>query len=217
VLLGEFTNYLLNIFSICPIRSPRKLFFSIIKGKGLTPPRWAPPTHHCRPTLAAVGRAAAAPCARREVAAAAPPPSRAPPAPLPPPTSAPPSLPPPAPPPSPPIAAAALARLLGGGSRAHPALLCPCALQQRVCTLRIGPLLASDWRRSSRPFCLLIQTAATRSHAALLLIGARLCCSRVAGCGSKFELGFRKPGWRLKSRKIKSGGLPEFQVALLAL
>jgi hypothetical protein len=34
-----------------------------------------------------------------------------------------------------------------------------------------------------------------------------------AGCGS--ELGHRKAGWRPKSRKIRSGVLPPFQVALL--
>ena len=43
VLLGEFTNYLLNVFSICPIRSPRKLF-SITTVLEMASPRGAPPT-----------------------------------------------------------------------------------------------------------------------------------------------------------------------------
>jgi hypothetical protein len=39
--------------------------------------------------------------------------------------------------------------------------------------------------------------------------------NRCRGC--VFELGCRKLGWRLKSRQIESGLLPEFQVALPAL
>ena len=42
-------------------------------------------------------------------------------------------------------------------------------------------------------------------------------CSCMAGCGCEFGLGYRKPRRRQKSRKIKSGRLPEFQVTLLAL
>ena len=43
----------------------------------------------------------------------------------------------------------------------------------------------------------------------------RLCCCCVAGCGCGFEFRCWKPGWRLKSRKIESGLLPEFHGALL--
>jgi hypothetical protein len=150
-------------------------------------------THLCRPTLAAVGRAAAAPCGRPEAAGAAPPAPRPlqpdcqplhcrrprstrhlhlhhlqlPPLPLP--------------------------SSSADSSNAHPALLGPCALQVRPRMLLIGLLTASCVAGDAVP----VPFASSRTPLPRLpapFICARLCCSRVAGCGSEFEFGCRKPG-----------------------
>jgi hypothetical protein len=98
---------------------------------------------------------------------------------------------------------------------AHPALLGPCALQRRLCTLSVGLLPASCVAGDvvAAPFA---SSRTTTACLPALPICARLSCSPMAGCGCGFELGCRKPGSRLKSRKIESGLLPRFQVALLA-
>jgi hypothetical protein len=167
-----------------------------------------------RPTLAAVGRAAAAPCGRPEAAAAAPPPPRPPPDPLPPPPPSPPSLRPPPPPPPPPTAAAALARLLGRRQQSpsrparpvHP----PAASMRARC--RSDPHRPRRSRRTAAA-----RRASSRRTARAFSFP---CCSPntspllLAGCGCGFNN--QKGEWRPKSRKNESGLLPEFQVALLA-
>jgi hypothetical protein len=102
-----------------------------------------------------------------------------------------------------------------GGRGAHPALLGPCALQRRLCTLSFGLLPASCVAGDvvAAPFA---SSRRTTARLPAVLICACLSCSRMAGCGCGFKLGYRKPWSRLKSRKIESGLLPRFQVALLA-
>jgi hypothetical protein len=166
------------------------------------------------PTLAAVGRAAAAPCGRPEAAAAAPPPPRPAPAPLPPPPPSPPSLPPPPPPPPPPTAAAALARLLDRRQQSPPRparpVLPPAApLRARCRSDRHRPRhsrrAAAARRASSRATaCVLSFPVPLTRHVSAALLRLWLRLQRSEG------------GWRLKSRKIESGLLPHFQVALLA-
>jgi hypothetical protein len=77
---------------------------------------------------------------------------------------------------------------------------------------RPGPRLLRRWRRSRRPLRELPRDSGCLSRVAHL---TRLRCSCLAGCGCANEFAYRRPGWRLISRKIKSGLLPKFQVALL--
>ena len=158
----------------------------------------------------------AAPHGRRSATAAPRPPSRPPPPPPSPPPSPLRSLPPPPPPPPWPTAAAALAWILTRRQRS-PALPSRARAPSGRARARFLPLC-------SRPFTF----AATQSPSAapaLLRAGSRtvgimasshLRCSRMAGWGCDFEFTYRKLGWRLKSRKIESGLLPEFQDSLRA-
>ena len=101
-----------------------------------------------------------------------------------------------------------------GGKQAKPALLRPCALHPRPCELPAS-LLPASGVAGDAGFTL---CASSRGTGARLpsRIRSCLCCSCMAGCGCADGLGCRKPEWRPASRKIKSGLLPQFQVARLA-
>ena len=70
-----------------------------------------------------------------------------------------------------------------------------------------GPRQVRRWRRSRSPPRELPQDCGCLSRVAHMTL---LRCSPLAGCGCVIELGSRKPGWRLTSRKIRSGRLPQF-------
>jgi hypothetical protein len=102
-----------------------------------------------------------------------------------------------------------------GGKQAQPALLRPCALHPRPCELPVALLPASGVAGdavATRCAC----SRGTLGTPATCRIVSCLCCSCMAGCGCADGLGCWKPGWRPASRKIKSGLLPQFQVARLA-
>jgi hypothetical protein len=102
-----------------------------------------------------------------------------------------------------------------GGKQAQPALLRPCALHPRPCELPAALLPASGVAGdavATRCAC----SRGTLGTPATCRIVSCLCCSCMAGCGCADGLGCWKPGWRPASRKIKSGLLPQFQVARLA-
>ena len=70
-----------------------------------------------------------------------------------------------------------------------------------------GPRQVRRWRRSRSPLRELPQDSGCLSRVAHMTL---IRCSPLAGCGCVIELGSRKPGWRLTSRKIRSGRLPQF-------
>jgi hypothetical protein len=101
------------------------------------------------------------------------------------------------------------------GSRAHPALLAPCTVQRRPCALAAALILTGRVARDAQQPPAAPAPAGPHACSLFPCYSPDMSLLLFSGCGCGFN--DRKGGWRPKSRKIKSGLLPHFQVALLAL